>query len=97
MALSNECIDDDPPSPPTAKIQPILLRPEKQRNSTCRRMIFQGTQTTKIFQAKEIEAVLSQEPDYQFCSPKIIYGMDISDFHENKIKFLNKYKTMQDS
>ena len=30
-------------------------------------------------------------------SPKIIYGMEISDFHQNKIKFLNKYKTMQDS
>ena len=47
-------------------IQPVLLRPEKQRNATCRRMIFQGTPTTKIFQAKEIDTILDQEPDYQF-------------------------------
>ena len=42
------------------------LRPEKQRNATCRRMIFQGTPTTKIFQAKENDSILDQEPDYQF-------------------------------
>ena len=47
-------------------IQPVLLRPEKQRNATCRRMIFQGTPTTKIFQAKEIDKILNIEPDYKF-------------------------------
>ena len=44
----------------TAEMTPrtkVVVKPEKMENTTCRRLVFQGPTTSRLFQVREIDRI----------------------------------------
>ena len=62
--LSKECLDF--PSGNDTKVTRPAVKADKSEDVMCRRLAFQGTHTTKLFQVNQINKILKSEPNYNF-------------------------------
>jgi len=86
--LSHACLDV-PNGATGTKVTRPTVKADKVDDQACRRLAFQGTHTTKLFQVNQINNILKKEPGYRFCTRKIVYGMSPEEFAKKR-RFLQK-------
>lgn len=90
---SQECLEF--PTENDSKISRPTVKAEQVESAACKRLNFQGTHTTKLFQVNQINQILQTQPDYKFCTNKIVYGMTFDEFKNKRKTLLRKFKTLR--